>query len=150
MGNCFGNDSGPDDNGRTVDAVSYNNNYIGTTTILLALCCKIESIDPFLFCYVKLSLQEERRRQAAEAAEKRQREAEGKGIKDPEAYKRKLEQREKMEREAERAGGGDAPLKVSHNNARRKTRLTAYNQPKLVSFLYACVFFILVECVMTD
>ena len=71
-----------------------------------------------------------------EAAEKRQREAEGKGIKDPEAYKRKLEQREKMEREAERAGGGDAPLKVSHNNARRKTRLTV-NQPKLVSFLYA-------------
>ena len=95
-------------------------------------------------------MQEERRRQAAEAAEKRQREAEGKGIKDPEAYKRKLEQREKMEREAERAGGGDAPLKVSHNNARRKTRLTAINQPKLVSFLYACVFFILVECVMTD
>ena len=93
-------------------------------------------------------MQEERRRQAAEAAEKRQREAEGKGIKDPEAYKRKLEQREKMEREAERAGGGDAPLKVSHNNARRKTRLI--NQPKLVSFLYACVFFILVECVMTD
>ena len=73
-------------------------------------------------------MQEERRRQAAEAAEKRQREAEGKGIKDPEAYKRKLEQREKMEREAERAGGGDAPLKVSHNNARRKTRLTAYYQ----------------------
>ena len=70
-------------------------------------------------------MQEERRRQAAEAAEKRQREAEGKGIKDPEAYKRKLEQREKMEREAERAGGGDAPLKVNHNNVRRKLRLTA-------------------------
>ena len=83
-------------------------------------------------------MQEERRRQAAEAAEKRQREAEGKGIKDPEAYKRKLEQREKMEREAERAGGGDAPLKVSHNNARGKTRLTAY-KPADTCFISICM-----------
>ena len=56
--------------------------------------------------------QEERRRRAAEAAEQRQKEAEGKGLKDPEAYKRKIEQREKIEREAAKAGGGDAPLKV--------------------------------------
>jgi len=54
---------------------------------------------------------EERRRRAAEAAEQRQKEAEGKGLKDPEAYKRKIEQREKIEREAAKAGGGDAPLK---------------------------------------
>jgi len=71
MGNCFGNDPGPDDN---VDV-------------------------------------EERRRRAAEAAEQRQKDAEGKGLKDPEAYKRKIEQREKIEREAAKAGGGDGPLK---------------------------------------
>ena len=112
MGNCFGNDSGPDDNGRNVDPVRNNNN-------LIKIPFKIESIDPFLVDYLRLPLQEERRRQAAEAAEKRQREAEGKGIKDPEAYKRKLEQREKMEREAERAGGGDAPLKVNPNNCQQ-------------------------------
>ena len=57
-------------------------------------------------------IQEERRRQAAEAAEQRQRQADGRGLKDPEGYKRKVEQREKMEREAAQAGGGDAPLKV--------------------------------------
>ena len=33
-------------------------------------------------------------------------------MKDPDGYKRKIEQREKMEREAAKAGGGDAPLKV--------------------------------------
>jgi len=54
---------------------------------------------------------EERRRRAAEAAEQRQKDAEGKGLKDPEAYKRKIEQREKIEREAAKAGGGDGPLK---------------------------------------
>ena len=61
---------------------------------------------------LKYEFQEERRRRAAEAAEQRQKEAEGKGLKDPEAYKRKIEQREKIEREAAKAGGGDAPLKV--------------------------------------
>ena len=58
-------------------------------------------------------LQEERRRQAAEAAERRQREAEGRGLKDPDGYKRKIEQREQIERDAAKAGGGaDGPLKV--------------------------------------
>ena len=58
--------------------------------------------------------QEERRRQAAEAAEKRHREADARGLKDPEGYKRKVEQREKIEREAALAGGGEGKLKVGH------------------------------------
>lgn len=69
----------------------------------------------FLIYFVLKNLyfiQEERRRQAAAAAEQRQRESDGRGLKDPEGYKRKVEQREKIEREAAMAGGGDGPLKV--------------------------------------
>ena len=58
-------------------------------------------------------MQEERRRQAAEAAERRQKEADGRGLKDPEGYKRKIERREQIEREAAKIGkGADGPLKV--------------------------------------
>ena len=49
---------------------------------------------------------EERRRQAAQAAEARHKQAEGRGLKDPEAFKRKVEQREKLEKESANAGGG--------------------------------------------
>ena len=49
---------------------------------------------------------EERRRRAAQAAEERQKLNEGRGLKDPDAYKRKVEQREKMEKASSTAGGG--------------------------------------------
>jgi len=54
---------------------------------------------------------EERRRQAAQAAEQRQKQAEGRGLKNPEEYKRKVEQREKMEKEAAKTGEGSNNLK---------------------------------------
>ena len=59
-------------------------------------------------------IQEERRRQMAQAAEKRLKQEEGRGMKDPEGFKRKLEQREKAEQQAkDRGNDNDAPLKVS-------------------------------------
>jgi len=51
---------------------------------------------------------EERRRQMAAAAEKRVQQEESRGMKDPEGYKRKLEQREKVQSDI---NTGDAPLK---------------------------------------
>ena len=44
--------------------------------------------------------QEERRRQQAEAAEKRMKAAEGRGVKDPEGIKRKQQRMEEMEKKA--------------------------------------------------
>ncbi|KAJ8032145.1 hypothetical protein HOLleu_25585 [Holothuria leucospilota] len=44
---------------------------------------------------------EEKRRQQAEAAEKRMKESEGRGLKDPEGVKRKQMQKEEMEKKAE-------------------------------------------------
>ena len=49
---------------------------------------------------------EERRRQAAQAAEARHKQSAGRGLKDPDAYYRKGEQREKLEKESANAGGG--------------------------------------------
>ena len=54
---------------------------------------------------------EERRRAAAKAAEQRQKQAEGRGLKNPEEYKRKVEQKEKMEKEAAKTGEGSKGLK---------------------------------------
>lgn len=54
---------------------------------------------------------EERRRQMAAAADKRLQQEESRGMKDPEGYKRKLEQREKLENQSNTAGTGEAPLK---------------------------------------
>ena len=48
----------------------------------------------------------EMRRQMSEAAEKRQKEAEGRGLKDPEGAKRRIEAKEKAAREMEQGGGG--------------------------------------------
>ena len=64
----------------------------------------------FILCLI--TLQETRRRQQAEAAEKRKRELEGRGVKDPEALKRKQQRREEIEKQAEQSGGGDSNLKV--------------------------------------
>ena len=47
----------------------------------------------------------------AAAAEKRLQQEEGRGMKDPEGYKKKLEQRERAEQEANQRAD-DAPLKV--------------------------------------
>ena len=47
----------------------------------------------------------------AAAAEKRLQQEEGRGLKDPEGYKRKIEQREKLQNETNTATG-EAPLKV--------------------------------------
>ena len=47
----------------------------------------------------------------AAAAEKRLQQEEGRGMKDPEGYKRKIEQREKLQNETNTATG-EAPLKV--------------------------------------
>ena len=74
-----------------------------------------------LYTYVKSTpiiyfflLQETRRRQQAEAAEKRQREIEGRGVKDPEALRRKQQKREEMEKKAELSpGSGEPNLKVN-------------------------------------
>lgn len=55
---------------------------------------------------------EERRRQMAEAAEKRLKQDEGRGMKDVEGYKKKLEQREKAEEQAKISSQSQgAPLK---------------------------------------
>ena len=64
-----------------------------------------------ILCLI-IILQETRRRQQAEAAEKRKRELEGRGVKDPEALKRKQQRREEIEKQAEQSGGGDSNLKV--------------------------------------
>ncbi|KAK3595205.1 hypothetical protein CHS0354_021520 [Potamilus streckersoni] len=48
---------------------------------------------------------ETRRRQQAEAAEKRRKENESRGIKDAEAFKMKQKRREEIERKAEQAAG---------------------------------------------
>ena len=65
-------------------------------------------------------MQDERRRQAAEAAEKRLKDSEGRGLKDPKAFKRKqLAQKRAAEKE-ERQGGADANLKVSSLLKRQK------------------------------
>lgn len=42
----------------------------------------------------------------AEAAEKRKRDDEGRGVKDPEALKRKQQRRDEIEKKAEQSGGG--------------------------------------------
>lgn len=42
----------------------------------------------------------------AEAAEKRKRDDEGRGVKDPEALKRKQQRRGDIEKKAEQSGGG--------------------------------------------
>ena len=52
--------------------------------------------------------QETRRRQQAEAAEKRQKENEGRGVRDPEALKRKQKRREEMEQKAESQPNNDS------------------------------------------
>ena len=52
----------------------------------------------------------------AAAADKRLQQEESRGMKDPEGYKRKLEQREKLENQSNTAGTGEAPLKVSFIN----------------------------------
>ena len=50
----------------------------------------------------------------AAAAEKRLQQEEGRGMKDPEGYKRKLEQRERAEQQAQiRGNDNEAPLKVN-------------------------------------
>ncbi|XP_025096775.1 small VCP/p97-interacting protein-like [Pomacea canaliculata] len=55
---------------------------------------------------------ETRRRQLAEAAEKRQKETEARGVKDPDALKRKQKRKEELERqEASRPVNEDGPLK---------------------------------------
>ena len=52
----------------------------------------------------------------AEAAEKRLQQEESRGMKDPEGYKKKVEQLEKAEKDAsQRNYAGEAPLKVNKN-----------------------------------
>ncbi|XP_076038950.1 uncharacterized protein LOC143024088 isoform X2 [Oratosquilla oratoria] len=50
-------------------------------------------------------LQEARRRQMAEAAEKRLKEQEGRGVRDPEGLKQKQKRMEELERKQAMAGG---------------------------------------------
>jgi hypothetical protein len=59
-------------------------------------------------------LQEERRRQAAAAADKRLEQEGSRGLKDPEGYKRKLEQREKLENQEQNQSSTNngEPLRV--------------------------------------
>ncbi|XP_045197349.1 small VCP/p97-interacting protein-like [Mercenaria mercenaria] len=52
-----------------------------------------------------------RRQQQAEAAERRQRELEGRGVKDPEALKRKQKRQEEMEKAQLTQGHGESNLK---------------------------------------
>ena len=49
-------------------------------------------------------MQDTRRKQQAEAAERRQKENEGRGVKDPEALKKKQQRKEELEKKAEMAG----------------------------------------------
>ncbi|XP_014674383.1 PREDICTED: small VCP/p97-interacting protein-like [Priapulus caudatus] len=55
--------------------------------------------------------EETRRRQTAEAAERRQKELEGRGVKDPEKLKQKQKRRQEIENKAPQGEGGDMPLK---------------------------------------
>uniref|UniRef100_A0A4W3K634 Uncharacterized protein n=1 Tax=Callorhinchus milii TaxID=7868 RepID=A0A4W3K634_CALMI len=58
--------------------------------------------------------QETRRRQLAEAAEKRQKENVSRGIKNPESVERKKKKQEEMEKNAgSMGGGGGGGLRVS-------------------------------------
>jgi len=54
---------------------------------------------------------EERRRLQAEAAERRHKENEGRGLKDPEGAKRRMEQKAAAAREVESGGGGEGGMK---------------------------------------
>ncbi len=98
MGNCFGSSSGASD----IDPVN------------VSILIQQLYWDSLTF----LSLfQEERRRQMAEAAEKRLKQDEGRGMKDVEGYKKKLEQREKAEEQAKISSQSQgAPLKVCVNS----------------------------------
>ncbi|XP_039288358.1 small VCP/p97-interacting protein isoform X4 [Nilaparvata lugens] len=76
-------------------------------------CCRGNSVD---FTTPDM---ETRRRQLAEAADKRQQEQENRGIKDPEKVKRMKQRSEEMERrqeEAARHGGSGSELKDIKNN----------------------------------
>ena len=57
--------------------------------------------------------QETRRRQLAEAADRRMAENQKKGIKDPEALKRKQKRQEEMEKRADTQSGGEGGLRVN-------------------------------------
>ncbi|XP_067675684.1 small VCP/p97-interacting protein-like [Haliotis asinina] len=54
---------------------------------------------------------ETRRQQQAEAAMKRQRDNESRGVKDVEGLKRKQQRREEIEKKAEMQGGGDNAMR---------------------------------------
>ena len=56
--------------------------------------------------------QETRRRQQAEAAERRIQSNEGRGVKDPAAVKRKQKQREEMDKQYQNQSGGGGGLRV--------------------------------------
>ena len=75
-----------------------------------------------------LCAQETRRRQLAEAAEQRQKANEGRGVKDPEALKRKQQRKEEMERKAEmqQHGDGGPGLKVSTFQQKTATTKTEF------------------------
>ncbi|KAG8231563.1 hypothetical protein J437_LFUL011741 [Ladona fulva] len=80
----------------------------------LLSCCKPSSSEytvPEIVSVVRT--QETRRKQMAEAAEKRLKEQESRGIKDPEKVKRQQQRAEEMERRAEEASkqGGQGGLK---------------------------------------
>lgn len=61
----------------------------------------------------------------AEAAEKRLRQEEARGMKDPEGYKRKVEQREKLEANLA-SSSNDAPLKVFPDGLRKMNMIIKF------------------------
>ena len=63
------------------------------------------------------SFKETRRRQQAEAAERRLHEREGHGIKDPEALKRKQRRQEELEKQSATASSSDTGLRVRPFNS---------------------------------
>ena len=68
----------------------------------------------------------------AAAAEKRLQQEESRGMKDPEGYKKKVEQLEKAEKDAsQRNYAGEAPLKVNQNYLENSS-----NSHKNSSFVY--------------
>lgn len=75
---------------------------------ILSSCLKGEDDEPSVPTPATMA----KRQQLAEAAEKRIREAEARGVKDPEKYKRMQDKRDERERALEADGGAtDGPLR---------------------------------------
>ena len=94
---------------------------------------RVRSLTITFYFLHALSVQETRRRQLAEAAEQRQKANEGRGVKDPEALKRKQQRKEELERKAE-----SQPQADSGPGLRVSAFFRCYQPVQLIEMLSAC------------